>query len=344
MVEVVDGTVNLDSLEVSDMIEIGLLQDFLDHFALGMNCAAIAIDQEGRKITSPSYYREFCRDYIQQTHQGDAKCSMCYQEMGMKAARAGKPYVGKCHANLIEFACPIIIKGQHVGTVLCGQISETSLREEQMEQLSKELGVDSAQLWSAASKIEVVPMKNIQAIAEVLQTAINAMVEKGYYKLEVERLTKALADNFHEISKTIETLALASQEMAGSQDVLSEKIAEVSSVTKEISDILKAIAKITSQTKLLGLNASIEAARVGNEGRTFAVVAKEIHTLSESSNETVLKIDDLNGQIREKIGSTIEDSKITLENTKQQTQTMESLQKMVEDSVGIARVLEGMFQ
>jgi len=93
----------------------------------------------------------------------------------------------------------------------------------------------------------------------------------------------------------------------------------------------------------LGLNASIEAARLGNDGRTFAVVAKEIHTLAESSNDTVVKIDILNGQIREKIGYTIQDSNITLKNSQQQTVDMESLQKMVQDSVVIARNLEEMF-
>lgn len=343
MVEIINGTVNLDKLEVTDIIEVNILQDFLDNFALGMNCAAVSVDREGREITSPSYYRDFCSNFIHRSSIGDSRCATCHNEMGMKSVRTGRPHIGKCHANLIDFACPIVVRGRHLGTVLGGQILDTPPKEDEVRRVSQQLNLNGDALWTAAHKIDVVPMKNIQAAAEVLHIVVNALAENGYNRLETEVLSKELASNFKEISKTIETLTLSAQEMSVSQNELSDKISEVSNVTKEISEILKSIAKIISQTKLLGLNASIEAARLGNDGRTFAVVAKEIHTLAESSNDTVVKIDILNGQIREKIGYTIQDSNITLKNSQQQTVDMESLQKMVQDSVVIARNLEEMF-
>jgi len=344
MVEVINGMINLDKLEVADIIEINLLQDFLDNFALGMNCAAVSVDREGREITSPSYYRDFCSTFIHRTSIGDARCAACHNEMGMKSVRTGKPTIEKCHANLIDFACPIVVRGRHLGTVLGGQVLDSQPREEEMKKVARELNLNEDELWSVASTIDIIPMKNIQAAADVLHIIVNALAENGYNKLETEILSKELTNNFMEISKTIETLTLSAQDMTGSQQELSEKISEVSSVTKEISEILKSIGKIISQTKLLGLNASIEAARLGNDGRTFAVVAKEIHTLSESSNETVLQIDILNGQISEKIGHTIQDASSTLENSQQQTVAMENLQKMVHNSVAIAKKLEEMFQ
>lgn len=344
MVEIINGMVSLDKLEVTDIININILQNFLDNFALGMNCAAVAVDRDGKEITSPSHYRDFCSNYVHMSSVGDARCAKCHNEMGMKAVKMGRPYVGTCHANLLDFACPIVVKGRHLGTVLGGQILDNPPKEEVMKKTARELNLNEEELWSASHRIDVVPMRNIQAAAEVLYIVVNALADNGYNRLEIETLTRELATNFMEISRTIETLTQSAQEISVSQNELSAKIAEVSEVTREVSDVLKSIAKIISQTKLLGLNASIEAARLGNDGKTFAVVAKEIHSLSESSNETVVKIDVLNGLIREKIDHTIQDADLSLQSSERQSAAMVSLEKMVQSSVVIAKNLEGLFK
>ncbi|MDD3394152.1 MAG: PocR ligand-binding domain-containing protein [Anaerotignum sp.] len=343
MIEVNNGLINLDKLEVTDIIDTNILQNFLDNFALGMNCAAVAVDRDGEEITSPSHYREFCSNYIHMSSIGDRRCATCHNEMGVKAMKTGKPYIGSCHANLLDFACPIVVRGRHLGTVLGGQILDSQPREEVIRKTARELNLNPDELWDKAHQIDVVPMKNIQAAAEVLNIVVNTLAENGYNRLEIEVLSKGLADNFVQISNTIETLTASAQELSASQNELSARITEVSNVTREVSDVLKAISKIISQTKLLGLNASIEAARLGNDGKTFAVVAKEIHNLSESSNETVIKIDVLNGLIREKIDYTIQDANVSLQSTERQSEAMVNLQKMVNNSVVIAKTLKELF-
>ena len=50
MVKYVDGKICLEALEIEDIIDIDILQDFLDNFALGMNCAAVSVDLNGKEV------------------------------------------------------------------------------------------------------------------------------------------------------------------------------------------------------------------------------------------------------------------------------------------------------
>ncbi len=68
---------------------------------------------------------------------------------------------------------------------------------------------------------------------------------------------------------------------------------------KNIDEILNIIKSISSQTNLLGLNAAIEAARLGNAGKAFEVVANEIRKLAKRSAESVKEVTDVLNEIRE---------------------------------------------
>ncbi len=90
------------------------------------------------------------------------------------------------------------------------------------------------------------------------------------------------AKHVSDISRQIEALAKASDMLKNSADLVSDKIGEFASSSKDIM-------KIAGQTNLLALNAAIEAAHAGDAGRGFAVVAEEVRKLAQASNETVLE-------------------------------------------------------
>lgn len=77
----------------------------------------------------------------------------------------------------------------------------------------------------------------------------------------------------------------------------SSDIQELSEHTKKATDMIDAVSAISSQTNLLALNASIEAARAGDAGRGFSVVANEIKKLSDQTNHTVDEITELLNRI-----------------------------------------------
>ncbi|MFA9378666.1 MAG: PocR ligand-binding domain-containing protein [Lachnotalea sp.] len=343
MISIKAGVIDLKCLEVEDIIDMKVLQYFLDNFALGMNCAAVSVNRVGEEITRPSHYRDFCSKFIHSNSLGDSKCATCHSQMGDESVKLGKPYVGSCHAGLIDFAAPIIIKGEHLGTILGGQILDSAPDKNTISNVAKELNLPEESLWEAATHIDIIPEKNIIAASDVLFTIANTLAQNGYNRIETELLSSNLAENFLQISQTVESLAESAQDITTNQQVLGEEISGIGAVTKEIANVLQSIKHVAAKTRMIGLNASIEAARIGNDGRGFAVVAKEIQNLSESSKNTAIQITDLTSQINDKINLTIENSQTTMGITEDQSAAMEELSATVQNSVRLAEELKRLF-
>lgn len=342
MITISNDKIDLRSLEIEDIIDVPILQKFLDNFAIGMNCAAVSVNRSGQEITKPSHYRSFCNNYIHASSLGDSRCAKCHNQMGEESIKLGKPYIGKCHAGLIDFAAPIIIQGEHLGTVLGGQILDSNPNESEIRKVANELNISEHSLLEAAKHIDIVNETNIHAAAEVLFIVVNTLAQDGFNRLETELLSNNLANNFFEISKTIEMLAESAQNITASQHDLTSEITEIKVVTKEIEEVLDSITKVANKTKLIGLNASIEAARLGNDGRGFTIVAAEIQKLSESTKNTTLHINQLNSMINSKISSTVDNSNKTLEITEDQSAAMEELTATVQNSLELAERLKSL--
>ena len=344
MVKVVNGEVDLKCLELRDIIDVKLLQQFLDNFAIGMNCAAVSVDREGKEVTKPSFYRPFCENYIHKSEIGDARCAICHNDMGQAAAKQMKPYIGECHAGLIDFAAPVIIKGELLGTVLGGQVLDQEPKEAKIRTVAREIKSYEDELWAASQKIDIVPEKNIKAAAEVLFVVVNAFAQNGYNRIETEILTSTLTENFLQISATVEQLAASAQTITDSQDSLSSEIHAIEETANEVASIAQTISKVADKTNMIGLNASIEAARLGNDGRSFTVVAMEIRNLAEITKQTAAHIGNLNKSINEKVGVTITKSNETMNTTQDQSAAMEELSATVQDMVGTAERLKKLFE
>jgi len=332
-------TVDVTQLELQDLIDKSVLQRFLDNFALGFNCAAVSVGRNGEEFTKPSYYRPFCANYIHKSDIGDARCAACHKEFGQKAAAMNRPYISTCHAGLIDFSAPVLIEGELVGTILGGQILSNPANEAKIREVAEDIHVGPDSLVEAANQIDIVPQKTIEAAAEVLYIVVNALAQNGYNRIKAGLLSSELANNFIQLSSTIEELAASAQSITGNQSVLVNEIQTVNEDIKSISSVLKSVTKIADQTRILGINASIEAARFGHEGKAFAVVAEEIRRLADTTKTTVTSIDSLKENIEKSLTSTTETANITLNTTSQQSAAMEELSATVQSSTGLAEQL-----
>ena len=113
------------------------------------------------------------------------------------------------------------------------------------------------------------------------------------------------------------TSAINEMENIGQKSGDVEKaIAELASGSREIGEIVELISSIAGQTNLLALNAAIEAARAGEQGRGFAVVADEVRKLAEQSNQAAQKIGELIRYNEEKMTQAVAATKSSAEGIK----------------------------
>lgn len=332
----------LSNIRVEDVIDINLLQKFLDNFAESMDIASVAVDIDGNPITKPSSYTRFCMNFTHSTKIGDDRCAQSHREGGEEAARTGKPYIYKCHAGLIDFAAPIMVKGVQIGTILGGQILTSRPNADEFSRTAREIGVNEEKYVQAANEVNISTEKNIKAAAEVLFIVANALSQIGYQKYKLKYMSNDLLESFTQISSTMEELAASSVSVNENQIMLNKEIVNVRNVSDQINTILDSIKNIADQTKMLGLNASIEAARAGEHGRGFAVVATEIRNLSQNSKETAMNIVKLTAEIQNSVNNTLQISDATMENAEQQSAGIEETTASVEEVLALTNELYDM--
>lgn len=184
-------------------------------------------------------------------------------------------------------------------------------------------------------KSYAIPIKEDNKIVGVFAIAKSLEKQKA-----VATITKNLTESLSQISVGINEVSKGVQDLAGMNEKLLGETKVANEKAQNTDEIVTFIQSISSQTNLLGLNASIEAARAGDAGKGFSVVAQEIRKLSNSSNESIKKIDLVIKNISSSISSI--NNNITKSNDVSQNQsaTLEEIAASVTELNSTAKKLQ----
>jgi len=156
---------------------------------------------------------------------------------------------------------------------------------------------------------------------EIINAISDAQESKGDIIKANENLGTA-RDDIISLTSKVQNTAETEAELAHSMEALSKDANEVKTVLVIISDI-------ADQTNLLALNAAIEAARAGEHGRGFAVVADEVRKLAERTQKTLSEINATISVVVQSIG----DASTQMSNNSEDIQELANLAQGVEDRI-----------
>lgn len=248
-------------LNIRDFIDLEEFQKMQDRISTATGVAAITVGADGKYLTEPSNFTDFCMKYTRGSTEGERRCVKCDNEC------TGTYY---CHAGLMDFSIDLKVGGEKVGAIIGGQVLPCEPDEEKFRAIARELGINEDSYIDALRKVPVRSEKNIQTAADVLGTVMNTLINFGYLQTKNGNQMEVFKNELNNITENIESA----------------------------KGLMSDLHNTSTMEHILSINANIEAAKAGKAGVGFAVVAREIGELSKQSGSVYDEIERLVDEIQ----------------------------------------------